>query len=198
MPAVDAVILDLGNVLVFHDNALLFRRMAARFGRDEAEVARFVEARSVDINRGDLDAQALRRAVCDAFGTDLPADEFATLWNCHFTPNEPMLRGVEALVGRTRLVLLSNTNAVHYEWLRPRLPVLARFDDRVASHEVGLVKPERAIFEEAVRRAETTPERAVFFDDVPAYVDAARAAGLQAHVFVEADSALATIESLLA
>ena len=38
MAAVKAVLLDLGNVLVFHDNALLFARLGARAGLSGPEV----------------------------------------------------------------------------------------------------------------------------------------------------------------
>ena len=61
---VDAVILDLGNVLVFHDNALLIRRIAARAGGGEEAEQRLAEALSGPlseaINRGALDAEGIR------------------------------------------------------------------------------------------------------------------------------------------
>ncbi|MFP5379750.1 MAG: response regulator, partial [Vicinamibacteria bacterium] len=55
----DAVVLDLGNVLVFHDNALLFRRLGERFGRPAEDAARAVESMSEAINRGALAGETL-------------------------------------------------------------------------------------------------------------------------------------------
>ena len=88
-PPPRAVILDLGNVLVFHDNGLLFRRLGARAGLSQAETEqRLAGAGWTAANRGLLGAEGIRRDVCDALGMDLPAEEFNTLWSSHFTVHE--------------------------------------------------------------------------------------------------------------
>ena len=192
-----AVLLDLGNVLAFHDNALLFQRLGARAGLGGAEVERRLSGPEwTAANRGQLDAEGIRRFVCDALGVALDAGEFAALWSCHFTVHEAVLPRVEGLVGRVRLVLVSNTNVLHVEWLRPRLPVLERFDGLVLSCAVGAVKPEPAIYQEALRRAGCAPEEAAFFDDLPEYVQAANALGLRGHVFTTAPAFDAQLRAL--
>jgi putative hydrolase of the HAD superfamily len=163
---VDAVILDLGNVLVFHDNALLLGRLAARGGAGPEGERRLAEALSgplaLAINRGEIDRDEIRREVCRLAGADVPADEFFDLWSSHFRPNEEIFPRVEALSRELPLVLLSNTNALHWEFLRPRLPALARFRGMVLSHEVGAVKPEPAIYLRAASVAGVPPGRAAF------------------------------------
>jgi putative hydrolase of the HAD superfamily len=196
-PPPRAVILDLGNVLVFHDNGLLFRRLGARAGLSQAETERrLAGAGWTAANRGLLGAEGIRRDVCDALGMDLPAEEFNTLWSSHFTVHEAVLPRVEGLVGRVRLVLLSNTNVLHMAWIKPRLPLLGRFDDLVLSCQVGLVKPEPAIYQEALRRAGCQPHEAAFFDDIPEYVQAANALGLRGHVFTTAEAFDAQLTAL--
>lgn len=183
----DTVILDLGNVLVWHDNALLFERLAQRAGKDADWVARALTGPGwLAANRGELDAEGIRRLVSTALGVELPMAELEPLWSCHFTVHEEVLPLVERLVGRVKLVLLSNTNALHVKYLRPRLPLLERFDHLLFSNEVGQVKPEPAFYLEALRRAGTPPGRAVFFDDLPEYVEAARALGIHAERFQDA------------
>jgi putative hydrolase of the HAD superfamily len=188
-PPPRAVILDLGNVLVFHDNALLFRRLGARAGLPLAEAERRISGAGwTAANRGLLGAEAIRRDICGALGVDLPAEEFNALWSSHFTVHEAVLPRVEKLVGRVKLVLLSNTNVLHVAWLRPRLPLLERFDSLVLSCEVGLVKPEPAIYQEALRRAGCEPHEAAFFDDLPEFVEAANALGLRGRLFTTAEA----------
>lgn len=192
-----AVILDLGNVLAFHDNALLFRRLGERAGLEPTEAERRLSGAGwTAANRGTLDAEGIREDVCGALGVRLPADEFDALWSCHFTVHHAVMPRVEGLVGRVKLVLLSNTNVLHVEWLKPRLPVLERFDHLVLSCEVGRVKPEPAIYLEALRHAGCAPHEAVFFDDLPQYVQAAQALGLRGHVFTTADAFDAQLEAL--
>jgi glucose-1-phosphatase len=196
-PPPRAVILDLGNVLVFHDNGLLFRRLGARAGLSPVETEqRLSGAGWTAANRGLLGAEGIRRDVCNALGVDLPAEEFNALWSSHFTVHEAVLPRVERLVGRVKLVLLSNTNVLHVAWIKPRLPLLGRFDDLVLSCEVGLVKPEPAIYQEALRRAGCAPHEAAFFDDLPEYVQAANALGIRGHLFTTAQSFNAQLKAL--
>ncbi len=184
MGGIEAVIFDLGNVLVFHDNDLLYRRLGERAGRSGDEVNRILAEPLFDgINRGTLDAEGIYHEVCGALGLSLSRDEFAALWSCHFAVNEPILPMVEGLVGRVKLLLLSNTNPLHTAYLRPRLPVLERFDHLLFSHDLGLVKPEPAFYEAALARAGVAPEAAAFFDDVPRFVEAACALGIRGYVF---------------
>lgn len=186
-PPPRAVILDLGNVLVFHDNGLLFRRLGERAGLPPAEAERrLAGAGWTAANRGLLGAEGIRREVCGALGVELPAGEFNALWSSHFAVHEAVLPRVEGLVGRVKLVLLSNTNVLHAAFLRPRLPVLERFDHLVLSCEVGHVKPEPAIYQEALRHAGCEPHEAAFFDDLPEFVQAANALGLRGHLFTTA------------
>ena len=192
-----AVILDLGNVLAFHDNALLFQRLGERAGLERGEVERrLAGAGWTAANRGELGAAGIRRDMCGALGLTLPDAEFDALWSCHFTVHHAVLPRVEGLVGRVKLVLLSNTNVLHMAWLKPRLPVLERFDHLVLSCEVGLVKPEPAIYHEALRHADCAPHEAAFFDDLPPYVDAARLLGLRGHVFTTATAFDAQLQSM--
>jgi HAD superfamily hydrolase (TIGR01509 family) len=183
---IDAVLLDLGNVLVFHDDALLLERLSRLGGRPVPEVAAALAPVWRPCHLGQLAEDELRAAVARAAGAPLDRDAFLEVWNCHFRVHDEVMPLVESLFGRVKVLLLSNTNASHFEPLRPRLPILERFDDLVLSYRLGLAKPDRGIFEEALRRAGTAPERTVFFDDVKDYVEAARAAGLRAEPFTDA------------
>jgi putative hydrolase of the HAD superfamily len=182
--AARAVILDLGNVLAFHDNERLFREMARAFNTTaEAMRARLDGGLWDRVNRGLLPGDALRRELVARLGHEVGPDEWFAVWNCHFAINDEMVRHVEKLVGRVRLVLLSNTHDQHVAYLRPRLPVLERFDGLVLSCEVGLMKPEPAIYEKALALAGVAPDHAIFFDDVERYAQAASQVGLAGRVF---------------
>ena len=192
-----AVLLDLGNVLAFHDNGLLFRRLGERAGlkADDAE-RRLLGAGWTAANRGTLDGEGIRADVCRALGVSIPADEFFRLWNCHFTIHEAVLPRVERLASQVRLVLLSNTNVLHVRYLRPLLPVLERFHALVLSCEVGHVKPEPSIYQEALKHAGCEPHEAAFFDDIPEFVQAANALGLRGHLFTTAASFDAQLKAM--
>ena len=144
---ISSVLLDIGNVLVFHDNALLVRRLAER-ARTVPEVLGHALSGELSllINTGVLGPEAIRQEVGRLLGADIPRAEFFELWSSHFTVNEAVLPRVEDLCARTKVVLVSNTNALHWEWLQPKLPVLKRFAGHVLSYEVQVAKPDPAIF----------------------------------------------------
>jgi putative hydrolase of the HAD superfamily len=55
------------------------------------------------------------------------------------------------------------------------------FDRCFASHEIGLLKPDRRIYEHVVAQLECRPEAIAFFDDTMKNVEAARNFGFDAH-----------------
>jgi glucose-1-phosphatase len=196
-PGVDAVFLDLGNVLVFHDNALLFRRFAAEAGVDPSHVAeRFERELWRDINLGVIGGDAIRREICARLSISLSPERFFELWNCHFTLNNAVLPLVERLVGRVKLVLVSNTNDQHIAWVRPRLPLLERFDALLLSHELRRAKPDPEIFRRALAVAGVSASRAAFFDDLPEYVEAASALGIHGRLFARTEDFPAQLTAL--
>jgi len=196
-PEVEAVILDLGNVLVFHDNALLFRRLGERAGLAGAEVERRLSGAAWDAaNRGEMTREEIWRGACQALGLELAAGDFNELWCCHFRVNDAVLPQVEALVGRVELLLLSNSNRIHVEHLRPLVPILRKFDHVLFSCEVGMAKPDPRFYREALRRAGTAPEQTAYFDDHEPFLLPARELGLRAHAFRDAEDFRRQLEAL--
>jgi HAD superfamily hydrolase (TIGR01509 family) len=91
---------------------------------------------------------------------------------------------LEGLGRRYRLVLVSNTNALHFEMIRQTYGHLLRhFDDMVVSYEVRAMKPMPEIFHAAIECAACRPQECFYTDDIAAYVDAARRLGIDAVQF---------------
>lgn len=182
--SLDAVILDLGNVLALHDNEKLFAELARAFGTTPASMKERLETDLWErVNRGKLPGDGLRAELVQRLGKDLTEKQWLEVWNCHFTINEPMVSMVQFLVGQVKLVLLSNTQHQHFEYLRPLLPVLEQFDGLVLSYETGFIKPEKAIYEKALAVAGTAPWKTAYFDDVKSYAIAATQVGIHGRVF---------------
>jgi putative hydrolase of the HAD superfamily len=66
-------------------------------------------------------------------------------------------------------------------------PALANFDHLMFSSRLGMVKPERAVFDAAVDRIQRRPGEVVLIDDRPANVEGAIRAGLRAVLFTSAE-----------
>ena len=102
------------------------------------------------------------------------------MWSDMFAENRPMLALAAALKGRLPRVILSNTNAVHMQYVLRAFPGVRDFDGHVFSHEVGLEKPDPRVYLYTLQRHGLTATRTVFIDDVIANVEGAVAVGLRA------------------
>jgi putative hydrolase of the HAD superfamily len=95
-----------------------------------------------------------------------------------------MEQSVERLADRYPLYLLSNTNPLHFHYIKEHYPLLRHFRRFILSYEVGSRKPEPGIFQALIREMGLPPERCLFLDDKLPFVEAARDHGLVAWHFV--------------
>ena len=194
---IDCLLFDLGGVFIEWDGIVplinltdgrLTPDQARRFWLESPWVRKFETGRCTpgDFGRGVVDELSLRiepEAFLAAFYS----------WDKGPLPGAKEL--VLALKERYPLACLSNNNVLH--WDNPALQAfVSPFDPCVVSHQVGLVKPDHAIYELAIRRIGKPARKIVYFDDNPECVDAARDAGLQAYQAKGVDAVRARLAQL--
>lgn len=94
------------------------------------------------------------------------------------------------------LSLLSNTSAAHYGKLKQHYDFFDYFDQVFLSYELGIMKPDAAIFEHILTVLGTPADRVAFFDDGARNVDAACNAGIQGYRVDSPDEMMAVVETL--
>jgi len=177
-------VFDLGNVLVRFDESVFLRKLttACSPGAPVAEtVNRHVDALRIETG-GDF--EALHPLLMRDLGMMMTPAEFRLAWIDIF---ESAIPGMEALVEETPRprYMLSTTNEPHAAWLRQQFPqVFALFDHCFLSNEVGLRKPDIALFRHVESVTGAPSECHLFFDDLLQNVAGARAAGWQAFQFL--------------
>ena len=179
-PVIEAVIFDLGNVLIAVDETRALDRMAARTGKTRRELENYVMLTpSVNqLARGELSSQRFFEIVRKDTGFDGDFAEFARIWSDIFTPIEPTIALARRLKGQVTRLILSNTNAIHMDYVLGKFPIVREFEGLVLSHEVGLLKPDPRIYELTLQRFGLRAGCVVFIDDIPTNVEGARAVGL--------------------
>ncbi len=182
---VQAVVFDLGGVLVDHDDARAWKALGKVLSAPAAEVRRLVVEEGLKLrqDRGDLSPDGFFRAVCDRFDCSSGPERFWDAWSDIFTEKGEVTDLLYRLDGVVPLYMLSNTDPVHYAFLRDRYPFMRLFDGEVLSFEAGSVKPEQPIYRAVVKLAGVPAGHCLFFDDLPENVEGARAAGMNAHLF---------------
>jgi putative hydrolase of the HAD superfamily len=73
---------------------------------------------------------------------------------------------LQKLKNKYRVFLLSNTNESHWQFLDNKYAVSRHFEELVLSYEVGHSKPQPQIYQEVLKRAGVTAEKALFIDDL--------------------------------
>lgn len=81
-----------------------------------------------------------------------------------------------------QLLLLSNTNEIHINWVKENIPYFERFkkcfEKFYLSHEINLRKPEASIYGFVMKDNKLNPEHIFFIDDTTANTDAAKKLGI--------------------
>lgn len=82
-----------------------------------------------------------------------------------------------------KLILLSNTNDIHIEWVKQNIVFFEEFKDYFdafyLSHELNMRKPEPIIYKYVLQDHRLEPEETLFIDDTKENSDAAAALGFQ-------------------
>lgn len=207
--AFDAVIFDFSGVMVTSAFTAL-GQFADDHGMSEDEFLEFLlgpysqdtdhawhRAERGEIGIMDWVTDTMARAEADGIGLDLSI--MASLMS-DLEVYDVMVecaRSIKAEGYRTSL--LTNNIAEGRDSWRPLLPLDDLFDDVVDSSEVGLRKPDPAIFKLALDRlGGIDPARAVMLDDYPGNCDGARRAGLSAILVDDPTIAVDELRSLLA
>ncbi len=132
--------------------------------------------------KGKLDGKTYFQRISDLLGGVYRPDEVMRVHDA-WTLEE--YEGIDQLVqrlheARVETAVLSNTS--HEHWVKfGRYPAFARLRNRHGSHELGLRKPDKAIYQALEERIGFTGGEIIFFDDLPENVAAAREVGWHAH-----------------
>ena len=181
-----AIIFDLGKVLIQFDFKRGYRALEGLCPYAAAEIPRRI-GRTGLVERfetGLVEPRDFVEQFSRILDLHLDYDRFCEIWSCIFTETLIPESLLEALAARYRLLLLSNTNALHFAMLRETYGhMLRHFHDLILSYEVGAMKPQPEIYREALQRAECLPGECFYTDDIAAYVDAARQMGIDAVQF---------------
>lgn len=146
---------------------------------------------------GNITSEEFFRRLKEIFGLDMSYEGFKSVWSEIFVEND----GIAELIGSLKkdfpLSLLSNTNELHFEYIKNQFPVIHEFDEWILSYKIGKMKPDSEIFRTALSRAEVNPEEAIFIDDIGEYVLAAQEMGIHAVEFKSAEQITHDINMIL-
>lgn len=180
--AIKAVIFDLGNVILKFNSDRIASKLGKNTKKSAGEIYEFFFSRGFEdrYNSGKLSTDKFYLEVTESLGLDIAFEEFVRIWTESFTENTDVTRLIEKIKerGEQKLGLLSNTNDLHFNYIRDEYPVVKNFDELILSYEVGVTKPAPEIYRRALCALDVRPGEAVFIDDIADYVAAAEREGI--------------------
>lgn len=198
---IQAVIFDLGGVIIRTDQRAPRAALAARFGMTYEELDRVVfstplwqQAETGQATEEDAWAEIGRAFQLDESGLK----DFQRQFFAGDFLDEALVAVIRGLRGPYKTGLLSNNWIADLGgWLERRYGLTGLFDDIISSAQVGLSKPGPDIYRLACQRLAVAPQQAVFVDDAPWNIDGARAVGMHAIRFVSTAQLEADLSALL-
>lgn len=185
---IDAIIFDLGGVILNLDPQKTFDSLASITGFSQLEL---VEYGKNDIfkqyEKGEITSAEFRIGLGKLFKIDVANETIDDAWNAMLL-DLPVNR--LEMIGRLRssfkTFVLSNTNEIHIAAIDEIVTnatngncIANYFNEVYFSHKVGMRKPETEIFEMVLSRNSLDKSKTLFIDDTLEHIKSAKKLGLQ-------------------
>lgn len=200
-----AIIFDLGNVLLPIDLNLTYEAFARYSTLSSREIASTIIANELWVPyesgfQTDAEFRNYLRSHLDLHISDVEFDEAFSALLLDFHPG--VFEWIASLGARFHLILLSNTSSIHAQRftkvaLGPEgQNLFSLFHQVYYSFEMGLVKPDPAIYQRVLKEQGLSAEEVLFFDDNSANIASANNLGIRSYL-VDPHRSFSQIQDIL-
>ena len=192
------IIFDLGNVIVNVNYRRLFEEFASSSGRSLEFIESYYNnspARK-SFEKGMIDSQGIYNIFKKDLSLGMTLSKFEKAWCDIFSLNNDVAGLILKLRKRYKLILLSNTDELHFNYIKNRYKIINEFDELILSYEFGYRKPNPMIFFKALIKAKTLPFNCVYVDDISVFVNVAKLMGIKALQYKNFELLMRDLKSL--
>ena len=191
MAAPKAILFDLGNVLLPIDLSLTYEAFSAFSSLSSSEIATAIMEHQlwVPYESGKQNDAEFRNFLCGHLDLTISDADFDNAFSALLLDfHTGVYEWIASLKSQFHLVLLSNTSSIHAERftkvaLGPEgQNLFSLFHQVYYSFEMGLVKPDIAIYQQVLDEQGFSPEEVLFFDDNVANINSAKSMGIQSYL----------------
>ena len=182
------IIFDLGNTLIRFDHGISAKKLAGLFNIDSERIRSlfFDSDLTRSFEKGEISPKVFYERVTATLGIKIPFEGFVSIWNDIFWEDKESCDIARQLKSRYRLLLLSNVNRLHYDYVEKKFDIIKIFDGVILSFIAGAMKPERKIFEDAIRQAGCDKSEILYIDDREDLIRCAAEFGIESIRFEDA------------
>ncbi len=189
---ITTIIFDLGKVLIDFDHSRAAQRISNFCDKTPEEIFDIFFASEVTMlfEAGKISPQDFFKKVKEMLNLKLDYDSFVAIWNDIFflsSKNRAVYSLANSLRSRYTVVLVSNINILHYEYLKKYFPVFDVFHSVFTSFELQVVKPDQEIYRLTLEKLNVPAQDVFYTDDRAELVDSARKMGIKSFVFTDVE-----------
>lgn len=177
---IKTLIFDFGDIFVNLDKPATYRELEKYGIKDLPE---FIRGKNLEYEKGLISSEEFLNSYKTEFG--LEPERTINSWNSILIDfPEYRFNFIKKLSQEKKyqLILLSNTNEIHIDWITKNVPFFGRFRDCFdafyLSHEINLRKPDADIYAFVMKKHKLLPENCLFIDDTKENTEAASAMGI--------------------
>jgi glucose-1-phosphatase len=142
--------------------------------------------------KGLLSTREFLRVAVKRLGNRLTQKELLPIFQDMFEEKPDMKSFLIKLVKEKeyKLIMLSNTNPIHYNYGKKHFQYIYLIKNRALSYKLKLIKPDKRIYIKVLKRYHLKPLETLFIDDKQRNCDAAEALGIKTIHFIDYKSFL--------
>ena len=188
---IEAVIFDLGNVLIGFDHTIAVKKILRHTRKKSKDIYDlfFDSNLTQEFEKGKTGTLEFFEQIKDALELKISYGEFLPIWNEIFFSKPESEDFVGSLNSGIKLALLSNINQLHYEYIREEFSStigLFEPDKIIPSFRTGFIKPDKEIYDLALKALGVSRESVVYVDDRLDLIEAALGYGIKSIQFKSA------------
>ncbi|MFA4992718.1 MAG: HAD family phosphatase [Candidatus Omnitrophota bacterium] len=200
-PGIKVVLFDLGNVLVDFNLEPAIKRISNFCNKGPDGISRLFLDSGVtgSFEKGELSPEEFYKQAKDILDIKLGYESFVHIWNEIFffsSKNRAVYHIANRLKKNYRICLLSNTNILHYNYIKDNFPVFSIFERLFLSFEMGAAKPDKLIYQKVTSALCVWPENIFYTDDRPELIKSASGLGIKSFIFTSAEQLIKDLTGL--
>ena len=189
---IKVLLFDLGRVLVDFDHLRSAKRIATFCSKTPRQIYDlfFESSATIAFEAGKIAPEDFYSQIKQMLDLKLSYASFEPIWNDIFflsAKNRSVFGLVNNLRAHYKTAMLSNINILHYEYLKKNFPVFGVFDKVFLSFQLGLIKPDKEIYNVVIRNLGVSPEEIFYTDDRTELIESAKSLGMRGCVFTNFD-----------
>lgn len=179
---IKTILCDLGNVVVPVNHRKIAEGLAKFSNKDENYIYNFFlnskTRKKFDI--GKISTKQIFMDFKNNLNLKLNFEQFKKIWcSCFVGLNKDMEKLLYKLRKNYKLVLLSNTDEIHFAHIRNKYKILDIFDDFILSYKLGYRKPSPLIYLYALKKTGIFQGHLLYIDDISRFVKAGKLFGIK-------------------